>query len=133
MSDTDRVQDKRGKAHRMLPVIDSDLMPDGAVADVTVLPAAIQPFKSVPREPAPHLVAENQISLAYFSVALLLPRLPHSEVPKQVLGNVRFQRNLPEALKDFRGLGEVQIGPGSADQSELAELPEQGEEAVQVT
>src|SRR5258707_8266402 len=82
-------QDKRVKAHHVLPVIGSNRVADSAVADVTVLPTAIQPFKSLPREPAPHLVAENQISLAYFSVALLLPRLPHSEVPKQVLGNVR--------------------------------------------
>src|SRR5713226_6327517 len=133
MSDTDRLQDKRVKAHHMLPVIDSDLMPDSAVADVTVLPAAIQPFKSVPREPAPHLVAENQISLAYFSVAVLLSSLPHSEVPKQVLGNVRFERNLHEGMKDFRGLWEVQIGPGNVDQPELAELTQQGEVAVQVT
>jgi len=117
----------------MLPVIDSNLVADSAVADVTVLPAAIQPCKSVPREPAPHLVAENQISLAYFSIALLLPLLPHSEVPKQVLGNVRFERNLHEGMKDFRGLWELQIGPGSLDQPELAELAEQGEVAVQMT
>ncbi len=90
----------------------------------------IQPFKSIPREPAPHLVAENQISLAYFSVKLLLPRLPHSEVPKQVLDNVRFERNLHEGMKDFRGLWEVQIGPGSVNQPELAELTEEGEVAV---
>jgi len=133
VSDTDRLQDKLVKAHHMLPVIGSDLVPDSAVADVTVLPATIQPFKSVPREPAPHLVAENQISLAYFSVAILLPRLPHSEVPKQVLGNVRFERNLHEGMKDFRGLWEVQIGPGSVDQPELAKLTEQREVAVQVT
>src|SRR5260370_20024815 len=133
MSETDRLQDNRVTAHRMLPVIDSDLTPDSAVADVPVLPAAIQPFKSVTREPAPHLVAENQISLAYFSVAFLLPRLAHSEVPKQVLGNVRFERNLHEGMKDFRGLWEVQIGPGSVDQPELAELTEKGEVAVQVT
>ncbi len=130
MSDTDRPQDKRVKAHYMLPVIGSNLMPDTAVANVTVLPAAIQPFKSIPREPAPHLVAENQISLAYFSVTLLLPRLPHSEVPKQVLDNVRFERNLHEGMKDFRGLWEVQIGPGSVNQPELAELTEEGEVAV---
>jgi len=35
----------------MLPVIGSNLVADSAVAVVTVLPAAIQPFKSVPREP----------------------------------------------------------------------------------
>src|SRR6266436_3084845 len=129
MSDTDRVQDKRVKAHRMLQVIDSDLMPDGAVADVTVLPAAIQPFKSVPREPAPHLVAESQISLVYFSVALLLPRLAHSEVPKQVLGNVGFERNLHEGMEHFR-LGfqvliplvqenEIEHGNAALDEVEL--------------
>src|SRR5260221_11793958 len=115
MSDTDRVQDKRVKAHRMLSVIDSDPMPDGAVADVTVLPAAVQPFKSVPREPAPHLVAETQISLAYFSVALLFPRLAHSEVPNQVLGNVRFYWNLHEGMKVFRAFCEVKISPGRQD------------------
>jgi hypothetical protein len=38
----------------------SKLVSDGIVADVAVLPATIQPFKSVAREPATHVIAKDQ-------------------------------------------------------------------------
>ncbi len=121
-----RLQDKRVKAHSVLPLIVSNLVPDSAVADVAVLPTAIQPFKSVPREPAADLVAKDQLSLTYFSVALLLPRFAHSKVAKQVLDDVRFERNLHVGMKDFRGLFEVQIRAGRIEHPKLGELSEQG-------
>lgn len=102
---------ERGKVDNVLSVMDSNLVPDVALADVTVLPRPIHPLEPAARKPLAHLIAEDQVRLGHLSVFLLVPCFAHQKVSKEIISNVGFERNLHEGMEDFGGLFELPISP----------------------
>jgi hypothetical protein len=113
------LQQKRIEANAALPVVRSNLLPDADFADATVFPSAIQPFESFPGKPRTRMVPKNEVGIRDRTVLFFVPSFAHAEVVKQSAGDVRFEWNLHEGRKDFRGLPEVRIGTGYIDKPEL--------------
>src|SRR5208282_5389785 len=116
----------------MRPLIRSDLLPDAGFADAAVFPSAVQPFESIAGKPGSCVIAEDEVGIRDRPVLLFVPCLAHAEVVKQIAGNVRFEWNLHEGIKDLGGLPEVRIDTGYIDQPELRKLPEKRQVVVQV-
>src|ERR1700728_1669745 len=126
------LQQKRIEANAALPVVRSNLLLDADFADATVFPSAIQPFESFPGKSRTRMAPKNEVGIRDRTVLFFVPSFAHAEVVKQIADDVRFEWNLHEGRKYFRGLPEVRFGTGYIDQPELRKLSEKREIALQM-